>query len=152
MQPTLLKNVNVYKGSTVALESTIINSNIVNMAGYEGCMFIAVGSTLWAASSSITMRVQGSTANSTTAMVSYGTTVGVINTTALGAAGGTDKLLVLDCYRPTEQYIRAQITGTSSGSANWVIVQYGPRRGGSSALNASTMLTASTAYAGGSTA
>ena len=147
----LLKHVNITKGSTVIAESTTMNSRIVDMAGYEGAAFILVGSTLFSGLS-ITMNVQGSTANSTTAMKSFTQTINstagaTLTSTAVGAAGANYRIMAIDCYKPTKRYIRAQVNGSSSGRAEWLVLQYGARRPGSSALNNSTTLAASTAFA-----
>lgn len=150
----LIKNVNIVKASTIrfAAASTIVSKR-VDMAGYEGVVFIAVGSSLLAATT-------GSTAGNTKTQLHVSGTSSTAGTwnrysgfaassSGLAAAAGTKRLLVLDLYRPLDRYVRALVKGSSA--ANYIdailAIQYGAKRAGSTALMRSTMVAGSTVLA-----
>ena len=147
----LLQHVNVIKASTIRFAAnTTVLSKAVDMAGFEGVLFIAVGSSLLAATT-------GSTAGNTkTIMFAKGSSAaaGTYNrysgwaasSSGLAAAAGSNRLMLLDVYRPRDRYVKAALRGTSA--ANYIdsiiAIQYGARRPGSSALQQSTMVAGST--------
>jgi len=116
------------------------SSDILDMAGFAGVMFIAklddVDNT-----SVLTLQAQQNTANSATGMA---TLTGNATYTA-EAADADDDLLVLDVVRPRERYIRAQVVvGTANAKVAGVIaIQYGaevvPITQGSTVLDSETI-------------
>lgn len=131
----LFRHVKLEKPSTIAVESTTIRTNFVDMQGFQGCMFVIVGSTLLARSGSITMRAQQSTADSTSGAVYI---EGTVTTTALPTASVNYRILALDVYRPTKRYVRAVFTGSSSGRGEILAIKYGARAPGTTGLRDST--------------
>ncbi len=136
----LIRNIDVESATTAVAESTAINTQIVDLSGYTGVMWLLVGSTVFAAAS-LTVTPQMSTANSTSAMTSASAT---LSSTAF-VAGTANRIAIIDCYRPTERYMRLNIVGSSSGNLNNVIaLKYGPRRPGSTVLQDSAAIAGST--------
>ena len=133
--------VDIHRASTQNKESTTITSNYVDCQGFEGCMFIAVGSTKFNSTGGFAMRVTGTTAASTVGQSNYGT---VTYSTANLASTGTVNYSVfaVDCAKPEKRYLRCHLD--DAGSTDYVTsilaLRYGPRRPGSSAVNASTRL------------
>ncbi len=147
----LIRNVDITKASTIRFAAaTTIVGKAVDMSGYDGVVFIAVGSSLLAATT-------GSTAGNTKAQLyARGTssTAGTWNryagfaasSSGLAATAGANRLLVLDLYRPMDRYVQPIIKGSSA--ANYIdsiiAIKYGARRPGSSALMNSSMVAGST--------
>ena len=139
------RNVNVIKATSGAIESTIVNSDLIDMSGNDGCMFVALSSTATGAAS-LVMRAQISTANSTAALTNVAGST--LSSTAV-IAGRNYKLMVMDCARPSERYLRCQLTGSSSGTWDILAIPYKMRRPGSTETNmTSTTIAASTVVVG----
>lgn len=154
----LLRDVDIIKASTArVVASATMMSKYVDMQGFEGCMFILVGSTLLEGTSGgssavnkrVTMYVKSSTASGGT----YTRSVGYVASSS-GLGGGTDdRLLVLDVYKPTERYLKAAVHGASSGGIDsFMAIKYGARKPGSSALMNSTTVVGSTVLVSPTTA
>jgi hypothetical protein len=154
----LLKNINVIKATTARVVAAATGlSKAVDMAGFEGCLFIAVGSTLLAATTGSTagntkaqLYVKGSSAAAGT----YNRYVGHAASSSGLAAGVNKRLLMVDVYKPTDRYLKACLKGSSVASYTDAIlaIQYGARRPGSSALQNSTTVAGSTVVASPTTA
>ena len=139
------RNVNIIKATSGAIESTIVNSDLIDMSGNDGCMFIAISSTATGAAS-LTMKAQMSTANSTAALTDV--TGSTMSSTAV-IAGQNYKLMVADYSKPTERYLRTQLTGSSSGTWDIIAIPYNMRRPGSTETNmTSTTIANSTVVVG----
>jgi hypothetical protein len=82
-------------------------SDILDMAGYEGVCFVAGFGTLIAAGT-LDVFVEGDDANATTDMARLATTAVYTVTTA--AAALTKSCIIVDVYKPLEQYIQCNIT------------------------------------------
>jgi hypothetical protein len=139
----LLRHIDIEKATTAHRAPSTFYSTVIDMANAEGCLFIAIGSTLCEGSSKITLAIQGSTASSS-GFVTYS---GNVSSTAIVTGSGDYRMLALDLYRPEKQYVRAKVTGSSSGAVGWdtiLAIKYGVRRPGSSAINDSTKLAGST--------
>jgi hypothetical protein len=101
----------------VGAGTTDVESTGVDMAGYEGVLFLVSFGT--AAANNIA-NAQQSTDNSTFADL-LGTAV------ALGGASDEDQWI--DVYRPLERYVRCHLEiGTSSTVENIWAIQYGARK------------------------
>ena len=119
----LARNVRIARAlNAVAAGQTDQNGAIIDMANYEGVVFIAVLGTL--ASGAVTgLKVQmGNESNLSDAADLVGTAVSM-------ADSDDNKLLVLDIHRPAERYVRAVVTrGTADATIDGVIaIQYGAR-------------------------
>lgn len=154
----LLRNINVIKATTAHMTAAATAlSKAIDMSGYEGCIFIAVGSTLLAATTGSTAgntKTQLYVKSSTAAAGTYVRNLGYAASSSGLAAGVNKRLLVLDVYKPTDRYLKAMLKGSSA--ANYIdgiiAIQYGPKRPGSSALQNSTTVTGSTVYVSPTTA
>ena len=119
----LARNVRIARAlNAVAAGQTDQNGGIVDMANYEGVVFIAALGTL--ASGAVTgLKAQmGNESNLSDAADLVGTAVSM-------ADSDDNKLLVLDIHRPAERYVRAVVTrGTADATIDGVIaIQYGAR-------------------------
>ena len=106
----------------MAAGQTNQNGSIIDMANYEGVVFIAALGAL--ASGAVTgLKVQmGSESNLSDAADLAGTAISI-------ADSDDNKLLVVDVNRPSERYVRAVLTrGTGDATIDGVVaIQYGPR-------------------------
>lgn len=109
----LLKDVKITRVmNAVAAGTTDQNSSILDMQGFEGVMFIASFGTLTATQvTSIKAQQDTDSAGGTMADLA-GTAVGPL------ADADSNKMLVLDVYRPEERYVRCVV---DRGTANAVI-------------------------------
>lgn len=155
----LLKHINIIKATTARKPAgTTILSKAVDMSGYEGCLFIAVASTLAAGTTGSTAgnkKAQLYVKSSTAAAGTYVRNLGYAASSSGLAAGVNKRILALDVYKPTDRYLKGCIKGSSSTGPAWdaiLAIQYGPRRPGSSALQNSTTVTGSTVYVSPTTA
>jgi hypothetical protein len=101
--------------------TTPVTSSIINMSGYDGVLFIASMGTV-TNGSVLTLQCNQNTANSTSGMAEI---TGAI-TAAVTASSSSNTLMVLDVYRPLEQYLEAVWTPTTDNAAlNCIIaIQY----------------------------
>ncbi len=114
----LLKNVKITRIlATQADGQGTQSSAILDMAGFEGVMFIAkladVDDT-----SVLTLQAQQNIIDSTVGMA---TLTGTATFTA-GATDADDDLLVLDIYKPREQFLRAQLVIATANAINVGII------------------------------
>lgn len=120
----LIKDVKVTRIlNAVAAGTTDQTSSIIDMSGFEGVMFVATFGTL-TASQVTSMKAQQNTINSASGMADLiGTSVGPL------ADGDSNKMLVLDIWRPQEQYLQVVIDrGTANAVIDGVIaIQYNSR-------------------------
>jgi hypothetical protein len=115
-------------------------SDILDMSGYQGVMFIAKLSDSVANGGVATLKVQQNTANSTSGMADLTGTV-----THTDDDDGDDGLLVLDVVNPNERYVRAVLTTATAnvGISGIVAIQYGaldvPITQGTTVLDSDTL-------------
>lgn len=134
----LVKNIRIHRvfdSSGMAKKSTALYGRAIQMAGFEGCCFIAIAGkdVMGASTDKAYMKIQASSATGGTFNNLYGSSsTGASNWTS----ANTDyKLLVTDVYKPlsTQLYLRPILCGTSTGNFGGVLaIQYGPRLMGSS--------------------
>lgn len=106
------------KDPTTADASSIVESDVLDMAGYEGVVFFTSYGT---AASDNSIKLKGSTANSTG-------TMGDITGSSVAVAS-SDEDVWLDVYRPRYRYLQlAAVRGTSSKLGDIWAVQYGGRK------------------------
>jgi len=122
--PGLLNHVKVDKVINSVSAGTATNSSdILDMQGFEGVMFVASMGDV-SNTSVITLQVQQNTSNSASGMATLDDA-----TTSFTADASTadDKLLIVDCVKPLKRYVRCQlITATANGEIDSVIaIRYG---------------------------
>jgi hypothetical protein len=127
MQPTLLGEVSVREvGAPVgAANNTDANSDRIDMAGYEGVMFIATV-TDSAATGVATLKVEQNTTDSDSGMAALaGATAAA---TCAVNDDINDKVLIVDVYRPRERYVQAVRTSSAANIAFGPVIAilYGP--------------------------
>lgn len=142
----LLKNVRitrVYNSVGALKKSTALYGYAVDMRGFEGVCFIALGTSaqMGASTDKAYMRIQAAAATSATFYTLSGTTA----SSTMGYGGSAnwssnsmaEKVLAVDVYKPlsTHRFMRPVLIGTSTG--NWggiIAIQYGARRTGSTSV------------------
>ena len=94
------------------------DSGSVDMRGFEGVMFLGIVGTV-TGSGTASLKASQSPDNS-----NFNDLSGVV---ATGEAGGSDKFLVLDVYRPLERYVRTTLTRDVANSVygGTIAIQYG---------------------------
>ena len=125
----LLKNVKIdeVNAPVSAASSTDDNSDILDMSGYEGVVFI-VPITDSAATGVAALVVEQSTANSDTAMAAV--SGGSATATSVTNDDLNDTLLIVDVFRPLERYVQGVLTSDTANIAfgNTVAIRYGARK------------------------
>lgn len=125
----LLKNVKIQEvlAPVAAADDTDSNSDRLDMANYEGVIFI-VPITDSVITGVATLTIEQNTADSDTGMAALsGATA-----TATSAANDdlNDTVLIVDVYRPRERYVQAVVTSATANIAfgTMVAIQYGPKK------------------------
>ena len=105
------------KDATSAAGSTVLESSVLDMAGYEGViLFTSFGT----AAADNLLKAKMSSANDTG-------TMGDIEGSAI-APGASDEDQWIDIYRPRKRYVQlAAVRATSSKLGDMWALQYGPR-------------------------
>jgi hypothetical protein len=121
----LLKDVKItVVEATAAAAQTELVTDVLDMSGYEGVMFIALTGDV-TTSSVLTLTVKGNSANS----VSSPTPITQKATGAFtaGASDADSKALVVDLYKPTLRYIFGSLTRTAANAVvgGIIAIQYG---------------------------
>lgn len=109
-------------GWTVAAGTTDVNSDVVDTANFDGCLFItAFGAIVAGAVTSVKIQ-QGAASNMSDAADLAGTAIAV-------ADDDDNQIVIHDIYRPRERYLRATVDrGTQNATVDGQIaILYGPR-------------------------
>lgn len=115
MRYTLLTKV---KDHTTA-GTTDVESDIIDMAGYEGAVFFT---SLGTAAADNLLKVQQNTANSTSGMAD------LVGTGVTSGASPSNEDLWVEVYKPLERYLRAVVViDTSSTCESVWCLRYGAR-------------------------
>ena len=126
--PTLLGNVEIreVEAPVAAASNTDNNSDIIDMAGYEGVIFVCPIEDS-ADTGVATFKVEQNTANSDTGMAA----IAGASATATSAANDdlNGKLLIVEVYRPRERYVQAVQTSATANIAFGTVtaILYGKR-------------------------
>lgn len=147
---SLIKKTNVVLATTARVASSSNLTKVVDMMGYNGCMFIVHGTTLMdgttggstATNKKVVFMIKGAPASSGPFVRNVGSVA-----SSSGLAQGTDnRLLIADVYKPTDRYLKGVVYGASSAvSVQGVIaVQYDPMQPGNANLQNSTTISGST--------
>ena len=119
----LAQNVKITRAlNAVAAGQTAQNGAVIDMANFEGVVFLAAFGALDAGAVTGLKAQQGLQANLSDAADLAGAALAIADT-------ADNKLLVLDVFRPAERYVRAVVTrGTADAVIDGVIaIQYGAR-------------------------
>jgi hypothetical protein len=122
---SLTKNVKITRVSNAAVAAqTAIESNILDMAGFDGVLFVALLADV-SDGSVLGLAAEQNDANSGSGMAAL---AGAVSFTA-GATNADHKMLVLDVYKPRERYLRAKLTRTTADAAvsGILALQYGAK-------------------------
>lgn len=120
----LLKNckITVVEAAATAATTELV-TDVLDMSGYDGVMFIALTGDV-TASSVLTLTVKANSANS----VSSPTPITQKATDAFtaGASDADSKALVVDVYKPTLRYVFASLTRTAQNAVigGIIAIQY----------------------------
>ncbi len=116
-------------------------SDILDMAGFEGVVFIAKVADV-TNGSVLTLQAQQDDVNGTSGMANLSGTV----TYTATATDADDDLLVLDVYRPEKRYVRAVLTSATQNAVKdgIIAIQYGaktqPTTQGTTVLDSDTLV------------
>jgi hypothetical protein len=137
----------VFNSSGAAAASTALYGRPVDMQGFEGCCFIAIGSSnqMGASTDVAYMRIQGANTTAATFYSLSGTTasstMGHGSSANWSTANFDQKILISDVYKPlsTHRHLRPILVGTSTGNfASVIAIQYGLRNVSTSIWKGST--------------
>lgn len=117
--------ITVVEAAAAAAQTELV-TDVLDMSGYEGVMFIALTGDV-TATSVLTLTVKGNTANS----VSTPTPVTQKATDAFtaGAADADSKVLMVDVYKPALRYVFGSLTRTTADAivGGIIAIQYNAR-------------------------
>lgn len=102
---------------------TAVTSDVLDMSGYDGVMFIALTGDV-TATSVLTLTVKANSANSTSSPTPV--TQKATDAFTAGASDADSKALVVDVYRPTLRYVFAELTRTTANAVvgGIIAIQY----------------------------
>lgn len=102
---------------------TAVTSDVLDMSGYDGVMFIALTGDV-TATSVLTLTAKANSANSTGSPTPV--TQKATDAFTAGAADADSKALVVDVYRPTLRYVFAELTRTTANAVvgGIIAIQY----------------------------
>lgn len=102
---------------------TAVTSDVLDMSGYDGVMFIALTGDV-TATSVLTLTAKANSANSTSSPTPV--TQKATDAFTAGAADADSKALVVDVYRPTLRYVFAELTRTEANAVvgGIIAIQY----------------------------
>lgn len=120
---SLTKNVKITRVSNAAAAAqTAIESSILDMHGFDGVLFVALLGDV-SDTCVLGLAAEQNDENSGSGMA---TLAGAVSFTA-GATSADNKMLVLDVYKPRQQFVRAKLTRTTADAvvSGIVAIQYG---------------------------
>lgn len=126
MNPTLMKDVDIREVlAPISAGSSIdSNSDRIDMAGYEGVIFV-VPITDCAVTGVATAVIQQNTADSDTGMAAIAGSTATVTSAANDDLNGT--LLITEVFRPRERYVQLTLTSAVANIAygNAIAILYG---------------------------
>jgi len=144
--PTLLRNCAFdYIEIEAVAGTTLLTSDILDMSGYDGVVFIALTGD-GTSGTVLTLTALNNTANSTSAAVAI--TGGTATATSVSTTDADNKLLIVDVYRPQLRYVYCTLTrATQNCVCNGIIaIRYVGKK--SPITQATASVLASTSIAG----
>jgi hypothetical protein len=109
----------------------------VDMKGYQGVMFVYLGSTKFTSNSTgATFHIKvGAT---TAALINASTATFALNITGVTSQVWNKHAAVLDVYKPLHRYVQPRVkigfATTGNDNVQWLAIQYAARRPGSTAM------------------
>lgn len=129
MSPALLQDILASVAGVAVVAGATIDSNgsRLDMAGYEGVMFLQVIDDS-VATGVATLKVEQNTADSDSGMAALAGAVAEATCTVNDDLNG--KLLLVDVYRPRERYVQAVRTSLTANIAfgQLIAIRYGTRK------------------------
>lgn len=124
----ILKNCLISEALAPVSASSSIDSNsaILDMAGYEGVVFIVpIEDSVTGGVATLT--IQHNTANSDSGMAA---TDSVATVTCVSSDDINQQLLVAELYKPTKRYVQGVVTSSAANIAfgTMIAIRYGPRK------------------------
>ena len=136
----LIDNIKISNAMTEASSGTGTSTGLaLDMSGFEGCLFILHGTTIFGSTTTVKLRAKGATSTAGT-WVFYEP---IVSSTVCTAASFNYRIFALDMYKPLKRYIRPCITGQTSDlkiARTVTAIRYGARYPGSTNLYDSTTL------------
>lgn len=120
----LLKDIKITVVSPAAAAAqTAITGSVLDMAGFDGVVFVALTGDV-TSGSVLSLLAKGNTANSTSSPSP--STLATATYTAASASDSDSKVLAVDVYRPTQQYVFPSLTRTTQDAVigGIVAIQY----------------------------
>lgn len=104
---------------------TALTTDVLDMTGYEGVMFIALTGDV-SDTSVLTLTVKANSANSTSSPTPI--TQKASDAFTAGATSADSKVIAVDVYKPTLRYVFAELTRTTANAVigGIIAIQYGP--------------------------
>lgn len=121
----LLKDVKVtVVEAAAAAAQTDLTTDILDMSGYEGVMFIALTGDV-TATSVLTLTVKGNSANSVSSPTPV--TQKASDAVTAGASDADSKAIIVDVHKPTLRYLFAVLSRTTADAVvgGIIAIQYG---------------------------
>lgn len=102
---------------------TAVTSDVLDMSGYDGVMFIALTGDV-TATSVLTLTAKANSANSTSSPTPV--TQKATDAFTAGASDADSKALVVDVFKPTLRYVFAELTRTTANAVvgGIIAIQY----------------------------
>lgn len=115
--------VTVVEAAAAAAQTELV-TDVLDMSGYEGVIFMALTGDV-TATSVLTLTVKGNSANSVTTPTPI--TQKATDAFTAGAATADSKVIMVDVFRPTLRYMFASLTRTTADAivGGIVAIQYG---------------------------
>jgi hypothetical protein len=119
--PVLNQTIKVTRVSNaVAVGTTAVNSSVVDMTGFEGCMFLCLWGTITDGTPLIKAQQD--------VVVGMGAAADLTGTSVVAAVTDDNKISILDVQRPIEGFLRCVVTrGGATGAVldGIIAIQYG---------------------------
>lgn len=134
----LLRNINIIACSTNTLATSTRVSHYIDMRGYEGCLFVAVGCSGSKSATGCFLSVQGCSSTTLTSFSTYlgSTKLGGAGVLTISAAGtfSSNRAMVVDLYKPLKPYARFLVHNSSHDRMTMLAIQYGPKKPGDTGM------------------
>lgn len=117
--------ITVVEAAAAAAQTELV-TDVLDMSGYEGVMFIALTGDV-ADTSVLTLTVKGNSANSVTTPTPV--TQKATDAFTAGAATADSKVLMVDVYKPALRYVFGSLTRTTANAivGGIIAIQYGAK-------------------------
>lgn len=117
--------ITVVEAAAAAAQTELV-TDVLDMTGYEGVMFLALTGDV-TATSVLTLTVKGNSANSVTTPTPV--TQKATDAFTAGAATADSKVLLVDVYKPALRYVFASLTRTTADAivGGIIAIQYSAR-------------------------